>query len=59
MYSDSPFLFINVPGGHEQLKGTSFYNMDEVDLIVQLKQYCLRIMRNSLGVASQIPGFPI
>ena len=52
MYSDNPFLFINVSNGHEQLKGTSYYNMEEVDLIVSLKEYCLRIMRNSLNVAS-------
>ena len=30
MYSDTPFLFIDVPDGQETLKGTSFYNMEEV-----------------------------
>ena len=34
MFSDSPFLFINVPEGKEELKGTSFYNMAEVDVII-------------------------
>lgn len=33
--------------------------MEEVDLIVDLKKYCLRIMRNSLGVAQSNAGFPI
>jgi len=59
MYSDAPFLFIDVPGGQEQLKGTSFYNMDEVDVITQLKEHCLKIAQNSLGIAVQLPGFPI
>ena len=27
MFSDRPFLFIDVPTGIEKLKGTSFYNM--------------------------------
>ena len=59
MYSNSPFLFIDVPGGQESLKGTSFYNMDEVDVITQLKEYCLRIVGNSLEVASQHAELPI
>jgi len=43
MYSNSPFLFIDVPSGKEQLKGTSFCNHEEVDVIVKLKDYCLDI----------------
>ena len=27
MFSDSPFLFVDVPHGFETLKGTSFCNM--------------------------------
>ena len=34
MFSESPFLFINVPEGKEELKGTSFFNMGEVNVIV-------------------------
>ena len=26
MYSNAPFLFINIPNGREQIKGTSFCN---------------------------------
>lgn len=33
MYSDSPFLFIDVPDGDEKLKGTSYYNEQEVQVI--------------------------
>ena len=41
MYSDSPFLFIDVPHGVEMLKGTSFYNDAEVEVVNQLKDFCL------------------
>ena len=43
MYSESPFLFIDVPNGTESIRGTSFYNLKEVEVIVGLKQYCLKI----------------
>lgn len=43
MFSESPFLFIDVPNGVEKKKGTSFCNMKEVDVIVKLKDYCLKI----------------
>ena len=43
MLSDSPFLFIDVPNGAEKLKGTSFCNMTEADVIVGLRNYCLEV----------------
>ncbi len=33
MLSDRPFLFIDIPNGKEQLKGTSYYRMSEVEAI--------------------------
>ena len=45
MNSNAPFLFIDVPGGQEQLKGTSFCNMAEVDVITSLKDLCLQVFR--------------
>ena len=41
MNSDAPFLFIDVSHGREQLKGTSFCNMAEVEVINSLKRKCL------------------
>ena len=41
MNSDAPFLFIDVPKGKEKLKGTSYCNMAEVDVINKLKRKCL------------------
>lgn len=41
MFSDAPFLFIDVPHGVEAKKGTSYYNNAEVDVIVGLKDLCL------------------
>ena len=41
MFSQRPFLFIDVPNGQEWLRGTSFCNMQEVDVIVKLKDFCL------------------
>ena len=41
MNSSAPFLFIDVPNGREQLKGTSFFNMAEVDVINKFKDICL------------------
>ena len=42
MFSNSPFLFVDVPNGDEALRGTSFYNKQEVDVIVGLRDYCLK-----------------
>ena len=47
MFSDSPFLFVDVPHGNEAKKGTSYYNLEEVDVIVGLKDYCLKIFEKS------------
>mmetsp|Transcript_1551 Transcript_1551/g.2138 ORF Transcript_1551/g.2138 Transcript_1551/m.2138 type:complete len:82 (-) Transcript_1551:719-964(-) len=47
MFSDAPFLFIDVPEGVEAKKGTSYYNMSEVDVIVKLKDLCLEAFENS------------
>ena len=33
MYSDSPFLFIDVKEGVERLKGTSYYNEEEIEVV--------------------------
>ena len=49
MLSDSPFLFIDVPSGVEKLKGTSFYNMEEVSVIEELKTICLNAFKKISG----------
>ena len=48
MHSESPFLFIDVPDGQEKLKGTSFCNFAEVDVICELKEFCLIMFERSL-----------
>ena len=47
MYSNAPFLFVDVPNGKEQIKGTSFCNLQEVDVIIHLKTYCLELFKKS------------
>ena len=41
MYSDTPFLFIDVPKGKEKKKGPSFENQDEAKVINLLKNFVL------------------
>ena len=48
MYSDAPFLFIDVPSGQERLKGTSFYNDEEVEVVEQLFWHCCDIFKQTL-----------
>ena len=48
MYSDNPFLFVDVPHGWEQLKGTSFYNLQETDVIHRLTDHCLQCFNGSI-----------
>ena len=47
MYSNSPFLFVDVPYGVEKLKGTSFYNLEEADVIDELVEYSLEKFKES------------
>lgn len=45
MYSQNPFLFIDVSGGYEQIKGTSYYNLAEVKAIKQYVDYCNQVFK--------------
>ena len=47
MYSNSPFLFVDVAYGHQRLRGTSFYNMEELDVIDELVEYSLEKFKES------------
>ena len=42
MYSQKPFLFIDVPDGKESLNGTSFMNQKEVDVITEFTKEVLK-----------------
>ena len=42
LYSQKPFLFIDVANGQEKVKGTSFVNFEEVQTVVDLTNLCLR-----------------
>lgn len=42
LYSNKPFLFVDVTNGQEQLKGTSFVNFQEVDATVDMANLCVR-----------------
>lgn len=55
MYSDSPFLFIDVPDGQEVLKGTSFYNEKERDMVSSLTTFCLKIFDQTNRLAKKDP----
>ena len=59
MFSDSPFLFIDVPHGVEAKKGTSYFNMSEVDVIVGLKDLCLEAFERSKILQKQNPTRPM
>ena len=43
MYSRWPLLFVDVPYGRDKLKGTSFLNHAEADLVRDLTEYFLKI----------------
>lgn len=55
MLSKAPFLFIDVPHGREALKGTSFYNIAEVETIVALKNFCLQKFAQNHAKRSENP----
>ena len=54
MYSDTPFLFIDVSEGIEKRKGTSFENQEEAEVINLLKNFVLEKFNefNSLDKSS-------
>lgn len=39
---EAPFLFIDVKGGHEQMAGTSFFNIVEADIVAGFAKYWLQ-----------------
>ena len=59
MYSPSPFLFIDVDEGIERLKGTSFYNDEEAEVITQLTNLCLTVFKNSYKLNREDNRVPI
>ena len=59
MYSQSPFLFVDVSDGREQLKGTSFFNEQEAEVITQLTNLSLRCFSKSLELHKQNANVPI
>lgn len=59
MYSDSPFLFVDVPEGRETLKGTSFYNQSEIELIYGLTKFCLSIFERTNRLNERDPRIPL
>ena len=59
MYSDSPFLFIDVPEGRETLKGTSFYNEAEIELVSSLTTFCLKIFDQTNKLHKKHPIIPL
>ena len=42
LYSKTPFLFIDVKDGTEKLKGTSFMNLKEVDVLCKFTKYVMQ-----------------
>ena len=52
MYSEQPFLFIDLPDSKQSIRGTSFCNMDEVSAIVKLKDWCLNIFKQTCNASS-------
>ena len=59
VYSNAPFLFIDLPNGKEKLKGTSFCNLEEVETIIKLKNYCLEIFKKSVELNKKDNKFVI
>ena len=47
LYSNRPFLFVNVTNGREKLKGTSFANFEEVDAIEGMANLSIRMFKES------------
>ena len=42
LYSGTPFLFVDVKNGYEMMKGTSFLNQLEAQVINELTDLCLQ-----------------
>ena len=58
MYSDSPFLFIDVRG-EEKLKGTSYYNEQEIEVVTELTTFCLELFKSTLTFHKKDQRIPI
>ncbi len=59
MYSKAPFLFIDVPDGQEEKKGTSYYNTAEAEVIKEFTDFCLGMFNQSLQIGEQNENVPI
>ena len=49
LFSHNPFLFIDVPRGREQNKGTSFCNFQEVDEVVNIINHIIGVFDKNQG----------
>ena len=41
MFAKDPFLFIDVPNGYQQMRGTSMYNNSEVNVMTEFTKLIL------------------
>ena len=58
LYSFTPFLFVDVKNGQETMKGTSFFNQLEAQVINELTDICLEQFSDINEINKQIPGVP-
>ena len=56
LYSNTPFLFVDVKNGQEMIKGTSFFNQLEAKVINELTDVCLQQFSEVNEIHKEIPG---
>ena len=54
LYSNRPFLFVDVKNGREQVKGTSFCNFEEAKTINAMTDLCLEQFKEAKDLANYI-----
>ena len=49
LFAEHPFLFIDVDDGVEELKGTSFLNHEEVEVVSNFIEHALEVFKENDG----------
>lgn len=58
LFSDKPFLFVDVKDGQEKIKGTSFCNYAEVEATIGMQNLCCAAFDEAKKLHSEVPIIP-
>ena len=59
LYSQSPFLFVDVPNGREIRKETSYWNESEADATEAIYKHCIQLFSQTLQLNAENERIPI